>query len=157
MTCKNDKKKGSSATEKWAKSWTSRLRILCRRCGRCVCDGKCHFLPQGGTPSNSLTPALPHPPHVGARLPAPHPALPRCSSISSGSPLGGWPASQPGIPAPTPRFTALTFSCKTGGLKSCFKNRNYGFLRIWGGWRVSCDKVREWHGHIYTTKRKIDS
>ena len=30
-------------------------------------------------------------------------------------------------------------------------------LRIRGGGRVSCDKVREWHGHIYTTKRKIDS
>ena len=30
-------------------------------------------------------------------------------------------------------------------------------LRIWGGGRVSCDKVREGHGHIYTTKRKIDS
>ena len=27
-------------------------------------------------------------------------------------------------------------------------------LRIWGGGRVSWDKVREWHGHIYTTKRK---
>ena len=30
-------------------------------------------------------------------------------------------------------------------------------LRIWGGGRVRCDKVREWHGHIYTTKCKIDS
>ena len=30
-------------------------------------------------------------------------------------------------------------------------------LRIWGGGRISCDKVREWHGHIYTSKRKIDS
>ena len=30
-------------------------------------------------------------------------------------------------------------------------------LRIWGGGRVRCDIVREWHGHIYTTKRKIDS
>ena len=30
-------------------------------------------------------------------------------------------------------------------------------LRICGGGRVSWDKVREWHGHIYTTKRKIDS
>ena len=30
-------------------------------------------------------------------------------------------------------------------------------LRIWGGGRVSWDKVREWHGHIYTTKRKMDS
>ena len=26
-----------------------------------------------------------------------------------------------------------------------------------GGGRVSWDKVREWHGHIYTTKCKIDS
>ena len=26
-----------------------------------------------------------------------------------------------------------------------------------GGERVSWDKVREWHGHIYTTKYKIDS
>ena len=26
-----------------------------------------------------------------------------------------------------------------------------------GGGRVSWDEVREWHGHIYTTKRKIDS
>ena len=30
-------------------------------------------------------------------------------------------------------------------------------LRTQGGGRVSWDKVREWHGHIYTTKRKIDS
>ena len=30
-------------------------------------------------------------------------------------------------------------------------------LRIWGRGKVSCDKVREWHGHIYTTKHKIDS
>ena len=30
-------------------------------------------------------------------------------------------------------------------------------LRICGGGRVSWDKVREWHGHIYTTKCKIDS
>ena len=30
-------------------------------------------------------------------------------------------------------------------------------LPIWGGGRVRCDKVREWHGHIYTTKRKTDS
>ena len=28
-------------------------------------------------------------------------------------------------------------------------------LRTWG--RVSWDLVREWHGHIYTTKCKIDS
>ena len=25
-------------------------------------------------------------------------------------------------------------------------------LRTWGGRRVSWDEVREWHGHIYTTK-----
>ena len=30
-------------------------------------------------------------------------------------------------------------------------------LRTWGGGRISWDKVREWHGHIYTTKCKIDS
>ena len=30
-------------------------------------------------------------------------------------------------------------------------------LRIQGGGRVCCGKVREWHGHIYTTKHKIDS
>ena len=30
-------------------------------------------------------------------------------------------------------------------------------LRIQGGGMVSWDKVREWHGHIYTTKCKIDS
>ena len=30
-------------------------------------------------------------------------------------------------------------------------------LSIWGGGRVSWDKVREWHGHIYTTKCKIGS
>ena len=30
-------------------------------------------------------------------------------------------------------------------------------LRIWGGGRVSWDKVGEWHGHIHTTKRKIAS
>ena len=29
-------------------------------------------------------------------------------------------------------------------------------LRTRGGGRVSWDKVREWHGHIYTTKCKID-
>ena len=29
-------------------------------------------------------------------------------------------------------------------------------LRTWGGGRVSWDEVREWHGHIYTTKCKID-
>ena len=27
----------------------------------------------------------------------------------------------------------------------------------WKGGRVSWDKVREWHGHIYTIKHKIDS
>ena len=30
-------------------------------------------------------------------------------------------------------------------------------LRIWGGGGVRCDRVRECHGHIYTTKCKIDS
>ena len=30
-------------------------------------------------------------------------------------------------------------------------------LRIRGGGRVNWDKVREWHGHIYTTKCKIGS
>ena len=30
-------------------------------------------------------------------------------------------------------------------------------LRTWGGGRVSWDEVREWHGHIYTTKCKIAS
>ena len=30
-------------------------------------------------------------------------------------------------------------------------------LRTWGvGW-VSWDEVRKWHGHIYTTKHKLDS
>ena len=29
-------------------------------------------------------------------------------------------------------------------------------LRLRGGGRVSWDKAREWHGHIYTTKCKID-
>ena len=33
----------------------------------------------------------------------------------------------------------------------------YNVLKIRGGGRVSWDKVREWHGHIYTTKCKIDS
>ena len=30
-------------------------------------------------------------------------------------------------------------------------------LRTWGGGQVSWVDVREWHGHIYTTKCKIDS
>ena len=30
-------------------------------------------------------------------------------------------------------------------------------LRTRGGGRVSWDEVREWHGHIDTTKHKIDS
>ena len=30
-------------------------------------------------------------------------------------------------------------------------------LRTQGGRRVSWDEVREWHGHIYTTKCKVDS
>ena len=30
-------------------------------------------------------------------------------------------------------------------------------MRTRGGGSVSWDEVREWHGHIYTTKCKIDS
>ena len=30
-------------------------------------------------------------------------------------------------------------------------------LRTQGGGRVSWNEVTEWHGHIYTTKCKIDS
>ena len=30
-------------------------------------------------------------------------------------------------------------------------------LRTQRGRRVSWDEVREWHGHIYTTKCKIDN
>ena len=30
-------------------------------------------------------------------------------------------------------------------------------LRTWGGGWVSWDEVREWHGHIYTTKCKTAS
>ena len=30
-------------------------------------------------------------------------------------------------------------------------------MEVLGGGRVSWDEVREWHGHIYTTKCKIDS
>ena len=30
-------------------------------------------------------------------------------------------------------------------------------LEDMGGGRVNWDKVREWHGHIYTTKCKIES
>ena len=43
--------------------------------------------------------------------------------------------------------------------KTGIQTQNYSRmdLRIWGAGRVSCDKVREWHGLIYTTKRKIDS
>ena len=29
-------------------------------------------------------------------------------------------------------------------------------LRTWGGGKVSWDEVIEWHGHINTTKCKID-
>ena len=29
-------------------------------------------------------------------------------------------------------------------------------LRTWGRGTVSWDEVREWYGHIYTTKCKID-
>ena len=45
-------------------------------------------------------------------------------------------------------------SGKTGIMTQIYQRIN---LRIWRGGRVNCDKVREWHGHIYTTKRKIDS
>ena len=43
------------------------------------------------------------------------------------------------------------------------KNRILPFAATWmdlrtrGGGRISWDKVTEWHGHIYTTKCKIDS
>ena len=30
-------------------------------------------------------------------------------------------------------------------------------MRTWGGGRVSWDEVREWHGHVYTTKCKMAS
>ena len=30
-------------------------------------------------------------------------------------------------------------------------------LRTWRGGRISWDEVREWYGHVYTTKYKIDS
>ena len=30
-------------------------------------------------------------------------------------------------------------------------------LRTWGGGSVSWDEVREWHGHIFTSKCEIDS
>ena len=39
------------------------------------------------------------------------------------------------------------------GIKTQMKRMD---LRTQGGGRVSWDKVREWHGHIYTTKCKID-
>ena len=43
--------------------------------------------------------------------------------------------------------------------KTGIKTQNYQRidLRIRGAGRVSQDKVREWHGHIYTTKSKIGS
>ena len=46
-----------------------------------------------------------------------------------------------------------------GGNKVGIKTQTYERmdLRIWGGGGVRCDRVREWHGHIYTTKCKIDS
>ena len=43
---------------------------------------------------------------------------------------------------------------KTGIKTQTYKRMD---LKIWGGGRVSWDKVREWYGHIYTTKRKTDS
>ena len=41
--------------------------------------------------------------------------------------------------------------------KTGIKNRHRNGLENTGRGRVSWDKVREWHGHIYTTKCKIDS
>ena len=38
-----------------------------------------------------------------------------------------------------------------------YSHKHIQDLRTWGGERVSWDKVREWHGLIYTTKCKIDS
>ena len=40
------------------------------------------------------------------------------------------------------------------GIKTQTQRMN---LRTRGGGRVSWDEVRNWHGHIYTTKYKIDS
>ena len=38
------------------------------------------------------------------------------------------------------------------------KTRRYRMdVRTRGGGSVSWEEVREWHGHIYTTKCKIDS
>ena len=37
------------------------------------------------------------------------------------------------------------------------KNTLEGHLRTRGGGMVSWDEVREWHGHMYTTKCKINS
>ena len=45
----------------------------------------------------------------------------------------------------------------TMGAQSPWGDSSKHALRIWGGGKVRCDKVREWHGHIYTTKRKIGS
>ena len=39
----------------------------------------------------------------------------------------------------------------------CLKNLLKNGLEDMGRGGVRCDRVREWHGHIYTTKRKIDS
>ena len=40
----------------------------------------------------------------------------------------------------------------------CLSNiRSIIYLRTRGGGRVSWDEVREWHGHIHTTKCEIDS
>ena len=45
-------------------------------------------------------------------------------------------------------------SGKTGIKTQTYKRMD---LRIWGGGRVGCDKVRAWRGHIYTSKHKIAS
>ena len=44
-----------------------------------------------------------------------------------------------------------------GGKKNSFYIKMMLDLRIWGGGGVRCDRVREWHGYIYTTECKIAS
>ena len=44
--------------------------------------------------------------------------------------------------------------CRAGIEAQTYQRMDLG---IRGGGRVSWDKMREWHGHIYTTKRKVDS
>ena len=50
-------------------------------------------------------------------------------------------------------FTLLQKKSKACATRLLLENG----LEDMGRGKVSCDKVREWHGHIYTTKRKIDS